>query len=113
VQADLETFHQHAVYGAAAITLLTASNTRGVYRVEVMEPALVREQITAVLDDVRVHAAKTGALGSEAWCARWRRSPRASTSRSTEGGDGPTHLAWTQRDGSSSGDGCCSAFWWA
>lgn len=64
IQADLKTFHQHGVYGAAAVTLLTVQNTRGVARVEVMSPALVRDQIVAVVDDVPPHAAKTGALGS-------------------------------------------------
>jgi hydroxymethylpyrimidine/phosphomethylpyrimidine kinase len=66
IQADLKTFHQHGVYGCAAITLLTVQNTRGVTRVEVMAPDLVREQIAAVVEDVKPHAAKTGALGSAA-----------------------------------------------
>jgi hydroxymethylpyrimidine/phosphomethylpyrimidine kinase len=66
VQADLKTFHQHGVYGTAAITLLTVQNTLGVTEVEVMRPALVRDQVRAVVDDVRPDAAKTGALGSAA-----------------------------------------------
>jgi hydroxymethylpyrimidine/phosphomethylpyrimidine kinase len=64
IQADLKTFHQHGVYGTAAITLLTVQNTAGVSRVEVMPPDLVVEQVRAVLDDVPPGAAKTGALGS-------------------------------------------------
>jgi hydroxymethylpyrimidine/phosphomethylpyrimidine kinase len=63
IQADLKTFHQHGVYGMAAITLLTVQNTRGVSRVEVMAPDLVRAQVTAVLDDIPPGAVKTGALG--------------------------------------------------
>lgn len=66
VQADLKTFHQHGVYGTSVITLLTVQNTRGVRRVEVMAPDLVREQIEAVVSDVPPGAAKTGALGSAA-----------------------------------------------
>lgn len=66
IQADLKTFHQHGVYGAAAVTLLTVQNTRGVAHVEVMRPELVRDQIAAVVEDVPPHAAKTGALGSAA-----------------------------------------------
>ncbi len=66
VQADLKTFHQHGVYGTSVITLLTVQNTRGVRRVEVMSPDLVREQIEAVVSDVPPGAAKTGALGSAA-----------------------------------------------
>ena len=64
LQADLKTFHQHQVYGASAVTLLTVQNTTKVSRVAVMDPALVVEQITAVTEDLPVRAAKTGALGS-------------------------------------------------
>jgi hydroxymethylpyrimidine/phosphomethylpyrimidine kinase len=66
MQADLKTFHQHGVYGAGVVTLLTVQNTRGVYRVQALAPDLVAEQLAAVLDDVPPHAAKTGALGSAA-----------------------------------------------
>lgn len=66
IQADLKTFHQHGVYGTSAITLLTVQNTTRVSRVEVMSPELVLQQIDAVLEDLSVGAAKTGALGSAA-----------------------------------------------
>ena len=64
IQADLKTFHQFGVYGEAAITLLTVQNTRGVYRVELVTPELVREQVERVMEDIPPGAAKTGALGS-------------------------------------------------
>jgi hydroxymethylpyrimidine/phosphomethylpyrimidine kinase len=64
IQADLKTFHQFGVYGEAVITLLTVQNTVRVSRVEVMAPALVLEQLQAVLEDIPPSAAKTGALGS-------------------------------------------------
>src|ERR1700750_1063933 len=66
IQADLKTFHQLGVYGEAVITLLTVQNTVRVSRVEVMPPALVLEQIAAVVEDIPPRAAKTGALGSAA-----------------------------------------------
>lgn len=66
IQADLKTFHQLHVYGAAAITLITVQNTTRVSRVEVLDPALVSEQIDAVLEDLPPQAAKTGALGTAA-----------------------------------------------
>lgn len=66
IQADLKTFHQHGVYGAAAITLLTVQNTQRVSRVEVLDAGLVLEQVEAVLEDLPVGAVKTGALGSVA-----------------------------------------------
>ncbi len=64
IQADLKTFHQFGVYGAAAVTLLTVQNTQRVSRVEILPPGLVLEQIAAVLEDIPPAAAKTGALGS-------------------------------------------------
>lgn len=66
IQADLKTFHQHGVYGEAAITLITVQNTRSVMRVEVLDAGLVAEQIRAVVSDIPPRAAKTGALGSVA-----------------------------------------------
>jgi hydroxymethylpyrimidine/phosphomethylpyrimidine kinase len=66
IQADLKTFHQLHVYGAAAITLITVQNTTRVSRVEMLDPVLVSEQIDAVLEDLPPQAAKTGALGTAA-----------------------------------------------
>jgi hydroxymethylpyrimidine/phosphomethylpyrimidine kinase len=64
LQADLKTFHQHRVYGASVVTLLTVQSTQRVSRVEVLSADLVREQLGAVLADFTPHAFKTGALGS-------------------------------------------------
>ena len=66
LQADLKTFHRLGVYGEAVITLITAQNTRGVTRVDVLAPDLVLEQIHAVCCDIPPHAAKIGALGNQA-----------------------------------------------
>lgn len=63
IQADLKTFHQHGVYGASAVTLLTVQNTRTVAGIEFVAPAFVAAQIDAVVSDIPPHAAKTGALG--------------------------------------------------
>lgn len=64
IQADLKAFHQHRVYGTAVITLLTVQNTRRVSDVVVQSGELVAGQLDAVLEDLPVAAAKTGALGS-------------------------------------------------
>lgn len=64
IQADLKTFHQFGVYGEAVITLITVQNTRGVERVECLDPRLVADQIRAVIADIPPGAAKTGALGN-------------------------------------------------
>ena len=66
IQADLKTFHRFGVYGEAVVTLITAQNSRGVTRVDMLPPDLVVAQIQAVLSDIPPHAAKTGALGSSA-----------------------------------------------
>lgn len=64
IQADLKTFHQFGVYGAAAVTLITVQNSTGVQRVECLTPDLVTQQIRAVTCDITPGAAKTGALGN-------------------------------------------------
>jgi hydroxymethylpyrimidine/phosphomethylpyrimidine kinase len=66
IQADLKTFHQMNVYGAAAITLITVQNTLRVERVEVLDPELVVAQVNAVISDIPPAAVKTGALGNRA-----------------------------------------------
>ncbi len=66
IQADLKTFAALGVYGASAITALTAQNTVAVTRVEEASPGMVTAQIDAVLDDLGADAIKTGMLGSAA-----------------------------------------------
>jgi len=66
IQADLKTFQRFGVYGASAITLVTAQNTVGVRDVELLAPEFVARQIAAVAEDFELRAAKTGALGSAA-----------------------------------------------
>lgn len=64
VQADLKTFSALGCYGMAAITALTAQNTRGVTGVHVPPASFVAEQIEAVFADIKVAAVKIGMLGS-------------------------------------------------
>ena len=66
VQADLKTFAALGVYGASAITALTAQNTLGVGAIHVCPPDIVAAQIEAVLADFDVAAIKIGMLGSAA-----------------------------------------------
>ena len=63
IQADLKTFSALGVYGATAITALTAQNTRTVTRIEAVSPAMVAAQIEAVFDDMDVRAVKIGMMG--------------------------------------------------
>ncbi len=64
IQADLKTFGALGCYGMAAITALTAQNTRGVSGVHIPPPAFVGQQIDAIFADVTVHAVKIGMLAS-------------------------------------------------
>jgi hydroxymethylpyrimidine/phosphomethylpyrimidine kinase len=60
IQADLKTFAALGVYGASAITALTAQNTRGVSGIHPVPPEFVTAQIDAVFDDLDVRAVKIG-----------------------------------------------------
>ncbi len=62
IQADLKTFAALGVYGASAITAVTAQNTQQVIEVFALPPALVASQIEAVASDIDISAAKTGML---------------------------------------------------
>jgi hydroxymethylpyrimidine/phosphomethylpyrimidine kinase len=66
IQADLQTFHAHGVFGASVITAVTAQNTREVREVFELPAGLVRSQLLAVLDDLDIAAVKTGMLFSRA-----------------------------------------------
>ena len=66
VAADLKTFEAHGLWGACAITAVTAQNTLGVHASEALSPELVRVQIGAVASDLGVAAAKTGMLATAA-----------------------------------------------
>ncbi len=64
IQADLKTFSALGVYGASAITALTAQNTTGVTGVFAAPADFVGQQIEAVLGDLEVGAVKTGMLAN-------------------------------------------------
>lgn len=62
IQADLKTFQALGVFGASAITCLTAQNPDAVTAVEPVSAKMVVAQIDAVCDGFTVAAAKTGML---------------------------------------------------
>jgi hydroxymethylpyrimidine/phosphomethylpyrimidine kinase len=64
IQADLKAFSAQGVYGMAALTALTAQNTRGVIGVHVVPPVFVKAQVAAVFEDIRVDAVKIGMIAS-------------------------------------------------
>jgi hydroxymethylpyrimidine/phosphomethylpyrimidine kinase len=64
IQADLKTFSVLGVYGASAITALTAQNTQGVEAVLVVPPDFVAQQIRVVARDLNIAAIKIGMLAT-------------------------------------------------
>lgn len=66
IQADLKTFAAFGVYGASAVTAITAQNTLGVQAIHEVPAEVVAAQIDAVLSDIGADAVKTGMLFSTA-----------------------------------------------
>lgn len=64
IQADLKTFSALGVYGASAITALTAQNTQTVTAISEIPTEFVTQQLAAVLSDLDVCAIKIGMLFS-------------------------------------------------
>jgi hydroxymethylpyrimidine/phosphomethylpyrimidine kinase len=60
IQADLKTFQAHGVFGMTAITAVTVQNTRKVYDIQEIAPAIVKGQILCLFDDIDIHAVKIG-----------------------------------------------------
>jgi hydroxymethylpyrimidine/phosphomethylpyrimidine kinase len=66
IEGDLKTFSALGVYGACAVTALTAQNTHGISAIHDLPPAFVAAQIDAVLSDLGVGAVKIGMLSRAA-----------------------------------------------
>ena len=64
IQADLKTFSALGVFGASAITALTAQNTLGVQAIHAVPPEFVSQQIDSVFGDLSVSAVKIGMLAT-------------------------------------------------
>ncbi len=69
-QADLKTFSALGVYGLTALTCIVAETPGKISRIDPVDPELVIEQITLLLDSFPVGAIKTGLLYSGAVVAR-------------------------------------------
>jgi hydroxymethylpyrimidine/phosphomethylpyrimidine kinase len=66
IQADLKTFAALGVYGASAITAITAQNTVGITDTQPLTADLVTAQIEAVAGDFSIDATKIGMLATSA-----------------------------------------------
>ncbi|TCP36918.1 bifunctional hydroxymethylpyrimidine kinase/phosphomethylpyrimidine kinase [Sphingomonas sp. BK235] len=63
IQADIKTVTMLGGHAMTAITAVTAQNTLGVQAVAALPPALVRQQMAGVVDDLGVDSVKIGMLG--------------------------------------------------
>src|SRR5439155_5458836 len=66
IQADLKTFATFSIYGASAITAITAQNTAGITAVAPLSADLVTAQIEAVAGDLKIDTTKIGMLATAA-----------------------------------------------
>ena len=66
ITADLKTFSAHGIYGVACISAMTVQSTLGVRAVEPLSPALVRQTLECLADDVSLSGVKIGMLGNSA-----------------------------------------------
>ena len=64
IQADLKTFQAFGIFGASAVTAVTAQNTVGVSSIHYVPAGMVRDQIRAVAADLAPKAVKSGMLAS-------------------------------------------------
>lgn len=65
VQADMKTISALGGYAATVITTITAQNTMGVQEVYPLPPAIVKQQLTSVMDDLHPKAIKIGMVHDE------------------------------------------------
>jgi hydroxymethylpyrimidine/phosphomethylpyrimidine kinase len=66
IQADLKTFAAFGLYGASAITAVTAQSTMGIEAAVALEADFVTAQIEAVAGDFTIDATKIGMLANAA-----------------------------------------------
>ncbi|WP_069815008.1 bifunctional hydroxymethylpyrimidine kinase/phosphomethylpyrimidine kinase [Streptomyces sp. TP-A0874] len=64
IQADLKTMLALGTHGMSVLTAVTAQNSRGVQGAWELPVEAVRAQFRSVVDDIGVHAVKTGMLSS-------------------------------------------------
>lgn len=66
IQADIKSISANGGYAMAAITALTAQNTRGVDGAETVAPAFLAQQIASIRADIRIDAVKIGMVATGA-----------------------------------------------
>ena len=64
IQADIKAISANGGYAMSVITALTAQNTKGVRAVHLTPVEMIAAQISAIRDDIAIHAVKIGMLGT-------------------------------------------------
>jgi hydroxymethylpyrimidine/phosphomethylpyrimidine kinase len=65
ITADIKTIAAHECFGVSCITALTIQSTRGVRRVEGVDPKIIAETLQELASDFAVEAIHIGMLGNE------------------------------------------------
>ena len=65
ITADIKTIAAHECFGVSCITALTIQSTRGVRRVEGVNPKIIAETLQELVSDFAVEAVHIGMLGNE------------------------------------------------
>lgn len=64
IQADLKTFAANGAYGMSVIVSVVAENTSRVISIQDIDPCVIRDQLDAVFEDIRVDGVKVGMLSN-------------------------------------------------
>lgn len=64
IQADMKTFQELKSYGMSVITSVVSQNTTGVQNVMHLPDAVIAAQLDSVIEDIPVHALKTGMIAN-------------------------------------------------
>jgi len=64
MQADLKTFQHFGLHGLTSVTCIVSETANIVRRVEPVDPTMMEDQITLMLDSFPLEIVKTGMLGS-------------------------------------------------
>ena len=65
VTADIKVIAAHECYGVACITALTVQSTRGVRRVQAVDPEIIKATLEDLVSDFTISAVHIGMLGNE------------------------------------------------
>ena len=64
ITADIKTIAAHECFGISCITALTVQSTRGVRRVQGVDPGIIAETLDELASDIALEAVHIGMLGN-------------------------------------------------